>query len=172
MSCGRVFQKKNRNNQKKTFFTNKLDFSFFSFSSHHLIQTQKQRTTEISQDMSTKGTRETATPVSEGDLTTKKEFMEGSETEKNDVKAVSLLEERAALGDADAMYTLAKYYALGNGIERSAKRAEELISECAKKGSSEAHALMELIKEWKGENNITLSSLRINIKQKVFDTLI
>ena len=31
---------------------------------------------------------------------------------------------------------------------------------------------MELIKKWKGENNIILSSLRINIKQKVFDTLI
>lgn len=83
--------------------------------------------------MSTKGTRETATPVSEGDLTTKKEFMEGSEMEKNDAKTVSLLEERAALGDADAMYTLAKFYALGNDIESGAKRAEELISECAKK---------------------------------------
>lgn len=162
----------NRNNQMESFFTNKLDFSFFHFLFFHPIETQKQRTTENSQDMSTKGTSETAAPVSEGDLTTKKEFMEGSEMEKNDAKTVSLLEERAALGDADAMYTLAKYYALGNGIERNAKRAEELISECAKKGNSEAHAFIKLIKEWKGENNIILSSLRINIKQKVFDTLI
>ena len=53
-------------------------------------------------------------------------------TQKNKAKAVELLEDCVALGDADSMLTLAKCYVLGCGIEQNTERAEELLSECAR----------------------------------------
>ena len=56
-------------------------------------------------------------------------LLEGDGVDKDEVKAVSLLEDCVAHGDADAMMMLAKCCALGRGIEHNAERAEALVSE-------------------------------------------
>ena len=92
--------------------------------------------------------------VGQGDIDTKRELairlMEGNGVPQNHPKAVALLEDCVALGDADAMLMLAKCCAFGRGMEHDAERAESLISEAANKGNDEALCLMELINDWKG----------------------
>ena len=114
-----------------------------------------------------KTTEEQSAPIFEDlaiqDMKAKREMakrlMEGDGVDKDEAKAVSLLEDCVARGDADAMVMLAKCCALGRGIEHDAKRAEALVSEAAKKGNHEACILLQLINDWKGKESIDLKSL-------------
>ena len=83
-------------------------------------------------------------------------LMEGDGVDKDDAKAVSLLEDCVTHGDADAMVMLAKCCALGLGMEHNAERAEALVSEAAEKGNHEARILLRLINDWKGKEYIDL----------------
>ena len=85
-----------------------------------------------------------------------RQLMEGDGVDKDEAKAVSLLEDCVAHGDADAMVMLAKCCALGLGMEHNAERAEALVSEAAEKGNDEARILLKLISDWKGNEYIDL----------------
>lgn len=89
-----------------------------------------------------------------------KRLMKETGVEEDCAKAASLLENCAALGDADSMLMLARCCALGCGTERNAARAEGLISEAAEQGSKEAQHLVELINEYKRRTSIDLNGLR------------
>ena len=114
-------------------------------------------------DMKAQSVDELEVLVGQGDMDAKRELairlIEGNGVPQNHPKAVALLEDCVALGDAEAMLLLAKCCAFGHGRERDTERAESLISEAANKGNKEAMFLMGLIKEWKGENSIDLTSL-------------
>ena len=101
--------------------------------------------------------------VTQEDIEEKKEMagwlLFGDGVEKDDEKAVSLLEECVAHGDNVAMVMLAICCALGRGIEYNAERAEALLSDAAQKGNNEARILMELINDGKGKYFIDLESL-------------
>ena len=86
-------------------------------------------------------------------------LLEGDDVDKDEAKAVSLLEECVAHSDADAMVLLAKCCALGRGMEHDAGRAEALVSEAAEKENHEARILLQLINDWKGKERIDLSCL-------------
>ena len=86
-------------------------------------------------------------------------LLEGDGVDKDEAKAVSLLEDCVAHGDADAMVMLAKCCALGRGMEHNAERAEALVSEAAEKGNDEARILLQLINDRKGKQRIDLKSL-------------
>ena len=86
-------------------------------------------------------------------------LMEGNGFPQNHQKAVALLEDCVALGDAEAMIMLAKCCALGHGMERDAERAESLISEAANEGNDEALCIIEIFDEWKGQQSIDMSGL-------------
>ena len=86
-------------------------------------------------------------------------LLEGDGVDKDEAKAVSLLEDCVAHGDADAMVMLAKCCALAHGMERNAERAEALVSDAAKKGNYEARILLQLINDWKRKQRIDLKSL-------------
>ena len=96
----------------------------------------------------------------QGDLKAKRHMarrlLEGDGVDKDEAKAVSLLEDCVADGDADAMVMLAKCCALGRGMAHNAERAEALVSEAAKKGNHEARFLFQLINDWKGKEYIDL----------------
>ena len=79
--------------------------------------------------------------------------------DKDEAKAVSLLEDCVAHGDAVAMVMLAKCCALGRGMEHNAERAEALVSDAAKKGNDEARVLLDIINDWKGRQFIDLKGL-------------
>ena len=81
-------------------------------------------------------------------------LLEGDGVDKDEAKAVSLLEESVAHGNADAMVMLAKCCALGRGMEHDAERAEALVSEAAKKGNHEARILLRIINSWNGKESI------------------
>ena len=102
--------------------------------------------------------------ATQGDMEEKREMAErllkGDGVDKDEEKAVSLLEDCVTHGDADAMLMLAKCCALGRGMEHDAECAEALVSDAAKKGNDEARILMELINEWKGKEFMNLESLR------------
>ena len=114
-------------------------------------------------DFKGEGLTELVMLIAQGDLCAKTEFarrmLKGDGVDKNEAKAVSLLEDCVAHGDADAMLMLAKCCALGCGIKYDAKRAEVLMSEAAKKGNDEALILMKLINDWKGEETVDLGGL-------------
>ena len=101
--------------------------------------------------------------MTQGDMDAKRELanrlMEGNGVPQNHPKAVELLEDCVALGDADAMLMLAKCCAFGYGMEHDGERAESLISEAAIKRNEEARSLMRLIREWKGKHSVDLESL-------------
>ena len=86
-------------------------------------------------------------------------LLKGDGVDKDEAKAVSLLEDCVAHGDADAMVMLAKCCALGLSMEYNAERAEALVSEAAEKGNDEARFLLQLINDWKGKQRIDLKSL-------------
>ena len=79
--------------------------------------------------------------------------------DKDEAKAVSLLEDCVAHGDVDAMLLLAKCCTLGRGMEHNAERAEALLSDAAEKENDEAHILLQLINDWKGKQEIKLGCL-------------
>ena len=101
--------------------------------------------------------------VGQGDMDAKRELARRLIGRKgvpqNHPKAVALLEDCVAFGDADAMLMLAKCCAFGHGMERDTERAESLISEAANKGNDEAWCLMKLINEWKRQQSINLEGL-------------
>ena len=86
-------------------------------------------------------------------------LLEGDGVDKDEAKAVSLLEDCVAHGDADAMVMLAKCCALARGMEHNAERAETLVSEAAKNGNDEARVLLDIINDWKGRQFIDLKGL-------------
>ena len=90
-----------------------------------------------------------------------KRLMEGDGVEKNEAKAVSLLRDCVAHGDADAMLMVAKYCALACGIRHNVKLAETLVSKAAEKGNDEARFLLQLINDWKGKQYIDLEGLGV-----------
>ena len=101
--------------------------------------------------------------MAQGDMKTKrkmaKRLMEGDGVDKDEAKAVSLLEDCVAHGDADAMVILAKCCVLGCSMEHNAERVEALVSDAAEKGNHEARILLQLINDWKGKEDIDLSGL-------------
>ena len=72
-------------------------------------------------------------------------------------KAVSLLEDCASLGDADAMLILAQCYALGPEREQNLKRIETLLAESSKNGNKEARSLVEFMTNLEGQKIVDLS---------------
>ena len=96
-------------------------------------------------------------------------LLEGDDVDKDDAKAVSLLEDCVAHGDADAMVMLAKCCALGRGMEHNAERAEALVSEAAEKGNHEARILLQPINRWKRKKRMLWWSLYLflmDLKEK------
>ena len=114
-------------------------------------------------DFKEEGLTELVMLIAQGNLCAKTEFARrllfGDGVDKDEAKAVSLLEDCAARGDADAMVMLAKCCAFGCGMEYDAERAEALLSEAAKKENDEARILMELINDWKGKESIDFEGL-------------
>ena len=99
-------------------------------------------------------------PTPQGDMEAKREMARrlliGDGVDKDQAKAVSILEDCVALGDTDAMVMLAKCCALARGMEHNAERAEALLSDAAEKGNHEALFLMQLINDWKGKERVDL----------------
>ena len=104
--------------------------------------------------------------VAQGNIQAKRELarrlVDGEGVDKDEAKAVSLLQECVALGYTDAMLMLAKCCALGWGMEQNARRAETLVSDAAKRKNKEAQSLTKLINDWKGKERIDLSGLFMN----------
>ena len=79
--------------------------------------------------------------ATQGGMEAKREMarrlMEGDGVDKDEAKAVSLLEDCVAHGDADAMVMLAKCCALGCGMGHDAERAE-CVCVCEKKGEKQS----------------------------------
>ena len=88
-----------------------------------------------------------------------KRLMEGEGVEKNDEKAVLLLEECVTLGDADAMFMLGKCCALGRGTKKSAHRAGVLITESVKRGIVQGESLYWLMMKCIGSTKVDISGL-------------
>ena len=99
----------------------------------------------------------------QGDMETKREMARrlliGDGVDKDQAKAVSILEDCVALGDTDAMVMLAKCCALSRGMEHNAERAEALLSDAAQKGNHEARILMQLINDWNKQKTVDLKCL-------------
>ena len=114
-------------------------------------------------DFKEEGLTELVLLIAQGDLCAKTEFarrlLKGDGVDKNEAKAVPLLEDCVAHGDADAMVMLAKCCALGRGIEYDAERAQALIIESAIGGNDEAHYFMRFIQEYNGKETIDLAGL-------------
>ena len=102
-------------------------------------------------------------PATQEDLEAKRErarrLLFGDGVDKDEAKAVSLLGDCVAYGDADSMVMLARCCTLGHGMEHNAERTEALVSEAAEKGNSEARLLLQLISDCKGEERIDLKGL-------------
>ena len=111
----------------------------------------------------TQGAASLEDSAAQGDMEAKREkarqLLEGDGVDKDEAKAVSLLEECVAHGDADAMVMLAKCCALARGMEHNAERAEALLSDAAEKVNDYARILLQLINEWKGGKCIDLRGL-------------
>ena len=116
-------------------------------------------------DVKAQNVEELHVSTTQEDMEEKREMarrlMEGDGVDKDEAKAVSLLEDCVAHGDADAMVMLAKCCALGRGMEHNAERAEALVSDAAKKGNDEARFLLQLINDWKGTERLNLWGLRM-----------
>ena len=111
----------------------------------------------------TDGTAKLEESSTQGSVVTKKKMARrlliGDGVDKDEAKAVSILEDCVARGDADAMVMLAKCCAFACGMEHNAERAEALVSDAAEKGNREARILMQLINDWKGQERIDLACL-------------
>lgn len=118
---------------------------------------------KIKKDTNTQSTTDHRDSESQASIEAKKNVAKRlleNRGEKNEEKAVLLLEECVACNDTDAMVMLAECCALGRGTSQNMKRAEELLSESAMKGNNGAQRLMTVIGKWKGEKNINLSGLK------------
>ena len=101
--------------------------------------------------------------ITKGDLYAMTEFarrhLEGDGMERDEMKAVEVLEDCAHSEIPDAMLMLAKCCALGRGIARDTRRARKLISDAAKRGNEEAGLLMKLFNELRQQHRVDLWSL-------------
>ena len=86
-------------------------------------------------------------------------LMKGKEIEKNEAKAISLLNECVANGDTNASLMLALWCALGRGMEQNVDRAEAIISDCAKRGNESAMYLIGHINRWKKSKAVALDGV-------------
>ena len=86
-------------------------------------------------------------------------LLEGDGVDKDEAKAVSLLEDCVAHGDTVAMVMLAKCCAFARGMEYNAERAKALVSDAADKGNDEAQYLMRFIQEYQEKDKIDLAGL-------------
>ena len=106
--------------------------------------------------------------VGQGDMDAKRELairlIEGNGVPQNHPKAVALLEDCVALGDAESMLMLVKCCAFGLGMEQDVDRAESLICEAANKGNHEALRLIKLVNNWKGKCSIDLDGLSCSLE--------
>ena len=102
-------------------------------------------------------------PYARRDIETKKELarrlMEGKDVEKDEEKAVDLLEDCVAFGDAEAMLMLGKCCALGCGTKKNARRAYDLIYDSFEGGNDEAESLLCLIDQCKGKRQMNIQGL-------------
>ena len=102
-------------------------------------------------------------PGAQEDMEAKREMARrlliGDGVDKDEAKAVSILEDCVDHGDTDAMVMLAKCCALARGMEHNGERAEALVSYAAQKGNQEACILMQLINDWKGKEFIDMRCL-------------
>ena len=124
-------------------------------------------------DLRREGSVELGMLVAQGDLRAKAELarrMLEEGMKENEVNAVSLLQDCARSDIPDAMVMLAKCYALGRGIECNKKQAEILLSGAAKHGDKEAVFLVNLFKEWRRQNELSLWSLYQNETKKLIHT--
>ena len=87
-----------------------------------------------------------------------KQFLKGEGVERDERKAVSLLEDCVGLGDADSMILLAKCCALGYGMEPNAERAKRLIFESSVNGNQTAFSFIKLINERRGKETFEVKS--------------
>ena len=87
-------------------------------------------------------------------------LLEGDGVDKDEAKAVSLLEDCVILDDPYGILMLAKCCALGRGMGHNAERAEALVSEAAEKGNDEARILLQLINDWKQKELFELAGLQ------------
>ena len=144
-----------------------FDFSpfFFFFSQQKQQNTPNTQSTEMTdkKDLKAPDAKRQRVLAGQGGIDAKRELairlMEGNGVPQNHPKAVALLEDCVALGDAEAMFMLAKCCAFGRGMEHDVERAESLICEAANKGNGEAWRLMRLINDWKGQHIIDLKGL-------------
>ena len=111
----------------------------------------------------TNGTVTLEESATQGDMEAKREMARrlliGDGVDEDEAKAVSILEECVAHGDADIIVMLAKCCALARGMKHNAEYAEALLSDAAKKGNDEARFLMQFINGWKGHESIEFVSL-------------
>ena len=83
----------------------------------------------------------------------------GKGVEKNEARALTLLNECVAGGDSDAMLILAKCCAYGRGMERDAGQAQRLIAEAAKQMNNKAQDFHRLISNYGQQECIDLAGL-------------
>lgn len=88
-----------------------------------------------------------------------KRLLEGKGVEKNEARALTLLNECVAGGDSDAMLILAKCCAYGRGMERDAGQAQRLIAEAAKQMNNKAQDFHRLISNYGQQECIDLAGL-------------
>lgn len=114
-------------------------------------------------DLRRKSLAELTLQITKGDLYAMTEFarrhLEGDGMERDEMKAVEVLEDCAHSEIPDAMLMLAKCCALGRGIARDTRRARKLISDAAKRGNEEAGLLMRLFNELRQQHRVDLWSL-------------
>ena len=89
-----------------------------------------------------------------------RQLLFGDGVDKDEAKAVPLLEDCVAHGDTDAMVMLAKCCAYGLGTEHNTERAESLLSKAAEKGNVDAYYLMDLIDSGKEKQTISCRGLQ------------
>lgn len=88
-----------------------------------------------------------------------KNLLKGKGVDKNEVEAVSILEDCVALGNTEAMLMLAECCYVGRGIKRDMERAQALISESAKNGNETALSVLKLIDTFQSGGDIIQWSL-------------
>ena len=149
--------------KKQVICSTSLKERLFLFLTFPHIQRQENKEMAEKQDMNVQEGASVDSSMAQDDKGAKREMarrlLEGDGADKDEAMAVSLLEDCVAHGDTDPMVMLAKWCALGRGIEHNAERAEALVSEAAEKGNHEARILLRLINNWKRKESIDLWGL-------------
>ena len=105
----------------------------------------------------------TVTLEAQGSVVTKKKMakrlLNGDGVDKDEAKAVLILEDCVAHGDAVAMLMLAQCCAHGRGMEHNVERAEALLFKAADKGNCDAQVMSQKISSWKKQKRIQVSGV-------------